>query len=110
PGEQGGPVGGVDGHHGGGQVEALEQGLVLAVREDQSAVGEGGIARQGLAAPRRIESGDDDLGARRRGQQVQVFGGAGEQEPDVRRLRLAGRGRRRGQQFPHRGDARGRRL
>ena len=70
PGEQGCPVGGVDGHHGGGQVEALEQGLVLAVREDQSAVGEGGIARQGLAAPRGIESGDDDLGARRRGQQV----------------------------------------
>src|SRR5699024_12291724 len=98
------PVGGVDGHHGGGQVEALEQGLVLAVREDQSAVGEGGVARQGLAAPRRIESGDDDLGARRRGQQVQVFGGAGEQEPDVWRVGLAGRGGRRGQEVPERAE------
>ena len=84
PAQQRGPLGGVDGDHGHAGVEPVQQCGVVGVREDERAVGEGRVADQSLAASRGVEPGHDELRARRRAEQVEVLGCAGQEEADVR--------------------------
>ena len=114
-GEQRRPLRRVDREHRDAGVEAVEERGVVGVGEDDRAVGERGVAQEGLAAPRGVEAGHDQLGAGRRAEQVEVLRAAGHEQADVgvggragtTRRRRRRRSRRRRDQFPQGGDPHG---